>query len=240
MRRTGSWSARMVALLAAACTAGLVATSRPSAADDILRSIFSLFGAAVSGQRFPAPSDRDASLAYAAAAPQDALDISAPPSITSASSGSMAYCVRLCDGRFFPLSGLAAAPTAAAAGMCAAMCPASKTAIYRGDRIDSATARNGDRYDVLGSAFVYRQKIVPGCTCNGENPFGLARIAVSGDPTLRTGDIVAAADGLKVFKGSGGENRRAAAFTPIGTSASLSAELRRKLATVRVSSGGRY
>ena len=44
---------------------------------------------------------------------------------------------------------------------------------------------------------MYRQKIVEGCTCNGKDSFGLARIDVASDPTLRPGDIVATGDNVK-------------------------------------------
>ena len=47
------------------------------------------------------------------------------------------------------------------------------------------------------NAFVYRQKIVPGCTCNGRDTFGLAPISIANDPTLRQGDIVSNGDNQK-------------------------------------------
>ena len=53
------------------------------------------------------------------------------------------------------------------------------------------------RYADLDNAFVYRQKIVEGCSCNGKDSFGLARIDVAADPTLRPGDIVASGDNVK-------------------------------------------
>jgi hypothetical protein len=189
--------------------------------------------------RYAAPADQDARLAYAPALPQLPIDIS-PPAATSSWSGSTSYCVRLCDGRYFPLSGPAASSPASAAGMCAAMCPAAKTATYRGTGIEDATASSGGHYADLTSAFVYRRTIVPGCTCDGHNPFGLARIDVSNDPTLRAGDVVATAAGLKVVGDAAGRSRRLANFTPINSVTIPSAEFRRKLATVRVSAGGRY
>ena len=56
---------------------------------------------------------------------------------------------------------------------------------------------NGARYADLDNAFVYRQKIVEDCTCNGKDSFGLAQIDVAADPTLRQGDIVATGDNVK-------------------------------------------
>jgi hypothetical protein len=144
------------------------------------------------------------------------------------------YCVRLCDGRFFPMSGPAAGSQASATVTCSALCPASKTAIYRGGKIDDAVAPNGDRYGDLANAFVYRTKLVDGCTCNGKDALGLARLDIATDPTLRAGDVVATTEGLKVFRGSKGETHKSADFTPVGDARKLSADLRRHLATTRV------
>ena len=81
--------------------------------------------------------------------------------------------------------------------LCGAFCPAAKTVVFNGSQIDQAVAANGARYADLDNAFAYRQKIVEGCTCNGKDSFGLARIDVANDPTLRQGDIVASGDNVK-------------------------------------------
>jgi Protein of unknown function (DUF2865) len=100
---------------------------------------------------------------------------------------SVTFCVRLCDGRHFPLQhhGAAAAQT------CNAFCPASATKTFTGSAIGSAVAADGTRYARLANAFVYRTKIVPDCTCNGKDSFGLAPLPISADTTMRPGDIVA-------------------------------------------------
>ena len=41
---------------------------------------------------------------------------------------------------------------------------------------------DGKRYAELSTAFVYREKIVPGCTCNGKDAFGLVNTPVRGRP----------------------------------------------------------
>jgi uncharacterized protein DUF2865 len=143
------------------------------------------------------------------------------------SEGGVAYCVRLCDGRYFPIqrhSGTTSAQT------CSSICPASATKIYSGNGIDHAVAPDGQRYSELAAAFTYRKKIVPGCTCNGRDAFGLVNQAVADDPTLRPGDIVATNAGLMVY--SGGPN--GSTFTPISTYAGLSADLRRQLTETKV------
>ncbi len=90
------------------------------------------------------------------------------------------------------------------------MCPASKTKVYFGSDIGSATAKDGARYAVLENAFVYRKQLVANCTCNGKDALGLAPFDLSSDPTLRPGDIVATKDGLMAYTGKTG----AAAYAP--------------------------
>jgi hypothetical protein len=81
--------------------------------------------------------------------------------------------------------------------LCSAFCPAAKTQVFNGSAIDQAAGPNGARYADLDNAFVYREKIVTGCTCNGRDAFGLAKIDAASDPTLRPGDIVATGDNQK-------------------------------------------
>jgi hypothetical protein len=173
--------------------------------------------------------------AYAAPAvtpPDKPLELQSPPAM---SSGGATYCVRLCDGRYFPLSSAVAGSRMSAAKICSAMCPAANTAIFRGGDIDNAYGERGERYANHAQAFVYRDRLVANCTCNGHDAFGLAPIDVATDPTLRAGDIVATRSGLQVFKGSRGDTRKSAEFTPIRSALSVSADTRRMLAGVRVS-----
>src|SRR5262249_51549591 len=128
-------------------------------------------------------------------------------------SGGTAYCVRTCDGRFFPIQRHAGVTPAQA---CNSFCPASQTKIYSGSTIDHATGPDGKRYTELPTAFTFRDKIVAGCTCNGKDAFGLVTPSVDNDPTLRTGDIVATNAGMMAYSGSSNDNkRRVAEFTPI-------------------------
>jgi len=108
--------------------------------------------------------------------------------------GRVAYCVRLCDGRYFPIQRHA---NANPVEICNAFCPATQTQVFNGSQIDHAYAANGQRYANLDNAFVYRKKVVEGCSCNGKASFGLARIDVAADPTLRPGDVVATGDNVK-------------------------------------------
>jgi hypothetical protein len=124
--------------------------------------------------------------------PSQALSYSRPdtavtqPAIRS-SIRSGRYCVRLCDGRFFPIEDHS---TAGAAQLCNALCPASQTKIFSGSGIEHATAADGTRYTSLQNAFVYRARLVADCTCNGRNHFGLAPIDPNSDPDRARGNAV--------------------------------------------------
>jgi hypothetical protein len=143
------------------------------------------------------------------------------------SEGGIAYCVRLCDGRYFPIQRHRGTSLAQ---ICSSFCPASATKIYNGNGIDHAVAPDGQRYSELGTAFAYRQKIIPDCTCNGRDAFGLVSPPVDDDPTLRPGDIVATNAGLMAY--NGGPNN--STFTPISNYAGLSPDLRRQLTETKI------
>jgi hypothetical protein len=143
----------------------------------------------------------------------------------------VAYCVRLCDGRYFPIQRQSGVEPGQ---ICSAFCPAAKTKIYSGDAIEHAVADDGKRYSKLDTAFVYRQKVVDGCSCNGKDAFGLARLEVSKDPTLRAGDIVARDGTLMAFRGSKKPTYTASDFTSIQTYAKGDSNLRKRLSGVKV------
>ncbi|MEX0751539.1 MAG: DUF2865 domain-containing protein, partial [Xanthobacteraceae bacterium] len=131
--------------------------------------------------------------------------------------GGPAHCVRLCDGKPFPIpnTGLPAAQA------CSAMCPASQTKIFSGGSIDYAVSYDGRRYADLPNAFVYRSRVVQNCTCNGRTPGGLVSIDAKDDPTLRPGDIVATNGGFVAYAGA---RNKTAEFTPVQSYRGLTAE----------------
>jgi hypothetical protein len=120
--------------------------------------------------------------------------------------GGQAYCVRSCDGRYFPISGPDDQSNAA---LCNNFCPASETRLVYGSDIDNAATETGKPYSELPNAYRFRNEIVAGCTCNGKDEIGLAPVSVEKDPTLRKGDIVAGANGLVVPNGSADKRRGA-------------------------------
>jgi hypothetical protein len=142
------------------------------------------------------------------------------------------YCVRLCDGRYFPVT---AQGNASPAEMCQSFCPASATRVYSGGSIDYAVNHDGSRYRELKNAFVYRERFVAGCTCNGRDSVGLAPVDLAMDPTLRRGDIVATTEGLYAYNGPSSEGQQnAQQFTPVASYPGLSADLRAKLGEMKV------
>jgi Protein of unknown function (DUF2865) len=106
--------------------------------------------------------------------------------------GGQAFCVRLCDGRYFPLQ---PHPTASPSQLCSAFCPATQTRIFHGNEIQTAVGQDGSRYQELKNAYLYRKQLVSGCTCNGKDSLGLVTLDASNDPTLQPGDTVATPDG---------------------------------------------
>lgn len=133
-----------------------------------------------------------------------------------------AFCVRTCDGRYFPIQRHAGVTPAE---ICHSFCPSANTVVFTGSKIDTAVAQNGARYADLDSAFKYRNGLVSNCTCNGKDGGGLARLEATTDPTLRAGDIVATNDGLATYNGKSAE------FTPINAA---SGEWAKRLAEIKV------
>lgn len=198
--------------LAIAALAALFVTEAPApapaSAQNLLEALFGGFRRAMTPKR-PAYPD---------------------PNRTADGAVSSGYCVRTCDGRYFPVSGRGKMN---AAEMCRAFCPSAPTQIFSGGGIDRAMSSTGQRYTDLPNAFVYREKMVADCSCDGKSPLGLVRFDDAEDPTLRTGDIVATAGGLMTYRNDG----RSGEFSPADATPGLSPALRRQLTATRVTPG---
>jgi hypothetical protein len=194
-------SGRALALGAATVLCALV--SAPSAqAEDFLSALFGAFGVRQShAPSMPVPSMR---LPFAGEGDRLGAQTDARPR-AGYSGGGPAYCVRTCDGRYFPIS---SSDNQGRAASCKSFCPASETEVVYGGNIDNAATESGKPYSELPNAFRYRNEIVAGCTCNGKDQFGLAPVSIENDPTLRKGDIVAGSGGLMVA-GRGADKRGA-------------------------------
>lgn len=155
-------------------------------------------------------------------------DMRTAPSPRAEAARASGFCVRTSDGFYFPV--LAHAGVSAAAA-CRTFCPASQTQLYSGGSIDHAVASDGSRYTDLDTAFLYRKQLIAGSTCNGHDAFGLARVDVNSDPTLRPGDVVATKSGLVAFTGM---KNKVADFTPFGSDRTVPRSTREKLAGVKI------
>lgn len=157
------------------------------------RDFFTSFFASLSGGNAPvndggsAPVN-DRALPFAAEI-GDATAQPAQPRVTQSAS---AYCVRTCDGRYFPIS---TSGHQSRAETCKSFCPASETKVVYGGGIDNARTDSGKSYSEMPNAFRYRNELVSGCTCNGKDSGGLAQIKIENDTTVRRGDLVANANG---------------------------------------------
>jgi hypothetical protein len=152
---------------------------------------------------------------------------------TARSGGSQEYCVRLCDGRYFPIP-KATFVSVSPAKVCSALCPAAKSEVFTGAEPTESVSSDGTRYSSLKNALLYRKKLVAGCSCTGNGPGGLAQIQIETDPTLRAGDVVVKTDGAAVFNGSNQIPHRTADFTPITSRTLASTETKRLLTGLRI------
>jgi hypothetical protein len=153
-----------------------------------------------------------------------------PPPRPVVVSAGPAFCVRSCDGKYFPLMRGAASP----ARMCQAFCPASPTKVFFGSSIGSAYTATGERYADSENAFAYRKALRADCTCNGHNPAGLASVDVAMDGSLRSGDVLATADGLVAYSGIRVGNDQTPDFTPAASFPGQTPEVRARLNDMKV------
>jgi hypothetical protein len=190
--------------LAAGTALLALAPAAPAQAGDFFSALFGAFG--MHRPQAPSPS----ALPFTSEGDPLAPQVDVRPR-ASYGGGGQAYCVRTCDGRYFPIS---APDNASRTTMCNGFCPASETKVVYGGNIDSAATDTGKRYSELPNAFRYRNEVVAGCTCNGKDQFGLASVSIEKDPTLHQGDIVAGNGGLMVAGRTADRRGAALNFSP--------------------------
>jgi Protein of unknown function (DUF2865) len=209
---------RLALLLAA-----VMAIPATAQAEGLFGAILNFLGGGRPAQEQPAPPPPQQPFP-SASNPLDRPGLNSQPVPPSRGGQQVAYCVRTCDGRYFPMprnTGANATP----AKICGAMCPTAETKIYFGNAIENAVAADGNRYSSLKNAFLYREKLVEGCSCNGGDATGNTPIDIRADPTLHSGDIVVTGNGPMVFKagnGGKGDARKRGELAPT-TDAKLSA-----------------
>ena len=155
---------------------------------------------------------------------------SLPKPVATAGSGP-AFCVRSCDGKYFPI---AARGNASPVQMCQAFCPASATKVFFGSFIDGASSGTGERYADSENAFAYRKALRADCTCNGRDPAGLAPVDLTLDSSLRPGDVIATTSGLVAYTGIRVGASQTADFTPVASYPGLTADVRTRLGEMKV------
>jgi len=156
---------------------------------------------------------------------------SAPAPAPRVAGSGPAFCVRSCDGKYFPVT---MRGNVSPVQTCQAFCPASPTKVFYGSNIDSATAGNGERYADSDNAFAYRKALRADCTCNGRSPSGLAPVDLTLDTSLRSGDVVATTDGLVAYTGVRLGTDQTAEFTPVASYPGLTADVRARLGEMKV------
>jgi hypothetical protein len=215
---------RRMMLVAAATFAGSLALAPQMAAAEGLFDMF--FGGGQKQQQKAPPQ------ANFFADPFGQNQPPAPPPRPIASGGSgPAYCVRSCDGRYFPLT---IRGGASPVQMCQAFCPASPTKVFFGGNIDGASSAAGERYPDSENAYVYRKSLRADCTCNGRDPTGLAPVDLTLDSSLRSGDVIATTNGLVAYSGVKLGVGQTAEFTPVASYPGLTAEVRARLGEMKV------
>jgi len=155
----------------------------------------------------------------------------APPKPIATATSGAAFCVRSCDGKYFSVSTRGGATPAQ---MCQAFCPASATKVFFGSSIDGASSATGERYADSENAFAYRKALRADCTCNGRDPAGLAPVDLNLDSSLRPGDVVATTSGLVAYTGIRLGADQSADFTPVASYPGLTADVRARLAAIKV------
>ncbi len=153
-----------------------------------------------------------------------------------------AYCVRMCDGYYFPVgTGYDNFDKHEAA--CNSVCPSAQTRVYvapsGSDDIGKASHR-GQAYAKLGTAFSYRQQRSKTCSCNAASPaggLGMFSPTYENDTTLTRGDVVVTNIGLKAFTGGGHFPHRTNEFIAASSAKSLTSKERATLSNL--TDGGR-
>ncbi len=212
----------VVTLFAAVALASGIASD--ARAQDFFQSLFGYgpygarpypYGAGVDDAYPPA---RRSTRAQRARAAKPAHRVARPAAIVETPRAE-GFCVRSCDGYYFPL---VMAGHDSPQEACDLACPSARVSVYEGATIEAARGPDGDRYTALPTAFSFRDKRSRACSCNppeGSQAYALRMLRQ--DPTLRAGDIIYDKHGAFVYDGAG--------FAPAERSALLTAATRAKI-----------
>ena len=155
----------------------------------------------------------------------------APPKPVATAGSGPAFCVRSCDGKYFPIA------RAATPRRCRCARRFARPAPPRSSSAARSTARppaSGERYADTENAFAYRKALRADCTCNGRDPAGLAPVDLTLDSSLRAGDVIATTSGLVAYTGVRLGANQTADFTPVASYPGLTADVRARLGEMKV------
>jgi len=116
------------------------------------------------------------------------------------------FCVRLCDGFYFPAGPALDGSSKTVETLCQAQCPEAQTAVYTAvaasDGMAKALGPQGKPYGLLPAAFQFQQRRVSACQCRAvSEPLNFA--AIAGDVTVRRDDLVLTPVGFRAFGADG-------------------------------------
>jgi hypothetical protein len=129
------------------------------------------------------------------------------------------FCVRTCDGYYFPLI---KSTKASRQQSCELACPSAPMEIYDGSTIESARNYKGQRYSALPVAFAFRDKARTKCACNDpQSSQAFFERTARNDPTLQSGDIIVEENGAFVYRGTN--------LVPLSSASFMSSQIRDRL-----------
>jgi len=131
------------------------------------------------------------------------------------------FCVRTCDGFYFPLELSQDADNPSNAGSaCQSNCPGAEVLPFfadgDSDTIEQAKSFDLQNYGALKHAYSYRSTLTAACACHRSANLN---DSVLTDPTLRKGDIIMTSQGLVVFRGFENTNQPEKNFSPVRSQA---------------------
>jgi hypothetical protein len=159
------------------------------------------------------------------------------PAAALTSLGRRSVCVRTCDGYFFPVAAFNHnSEIASHQASCNTLCPEAETKLFvmpaGSENIDEATeAHGGQLYSQLVAKIKASDAKPASCGCHSTAGNPIDSKAVLNDPTLRAGDTVVTAQGVRVFKG-GAYPFKSSDFMSLAETRNLPIEKRGALAAI--------
>ncbi|HMK90935.1 MAG TPA: DUF2865 domain-containing protein [Methylocystis sp.] len=146
-----------------------------------------------------------------------------------------AVCVRSCDGFFFPVVNASLRRGGSRQETCGRICPDAEAKLFfmpaGSENITDAKAEDGELYAHFVAKITARADKPKSCSCHVIADDAVESRAVMNDPTLRPGDTVVTAEGVKVFAGGEAPYRKSS-FLSLAESPNLSPSKRGALAAI--------